>query len=407
MKAPTTVAELEELIRLQAQEDLHLEYKDSRALDPSKKSEIAKDVSAFANSDGGVIIYGIREEGYLPSGIDQGADDSKMSREWIEQIISSNISPIIDGVVIKQIPLGRGSSAYALEIPKSYRAPHQERTSRKYYKRYNFKAEPMEDYELSDLRSRSVALRPLVAIDSFLRHRNMAYFSIENIGHIPAEDVVISFTPEPPWRRETKPPLLERGMKYFAPGKRYLLFYQSLVDICKESGSLPSEFIVTASYRHPGISNRITDDFIIDFRDFLHTSVVDSDIVEQGKNIESAIKNLTAEVKGVKEQLAKLAAIASATGLDLSFRTIQNLGHHIKDDGLIEKYDPAGQEPSFFEEVLGVDSDMAHRLTEYFWSEAEPRNLVGMCGMTPELQKKIETYFRLDQELENGEEGSM
>jgi len=36
------------------------------------KNEISKDVSAFANSDGGTIIYGIEEEGHLPKRIDGG-----------------------------------------------------------------------------------------------------------------------------------------------------------------------------------------------------------------------------------------------------------------------------------------------------------------------------------------------
>jgi len=37
LKIPETVFDLEELIRVQAQESLHLDYKDSRALDPTKR----------------------------------------------------------------------------------------------------------------------------------------------------------------------------------------------------------------------------------------------------------------------------------------------------------------------------------------------------------------------------------
>jgi schlafen family protein len=394
LKVPATFAELEDLIRLEAQEDLHLEFKDSRALDPSKKSEIAKDVSAFANSDGGILIYGIREKGHLPEAIDQGAEDARINREWIEQVILSNISPVIDNIVIRQIPLpGNGRSAYALGIPKSYRAPHQEKSSRKYYKRHNFMAEPMEDYEISDVRSRSVTIAPLVAVDGFLRHRNLAYFSIENIGNVPAHDVMISFAPEPPWKHVTKPPLLERGMKYLAPRRRHLLYYQSLIDIFKDNSDLPSEFTATVSYLHPVTMNRISDDFVIDFRDYLHTAAVDSDIVEQGKSIEDAIKKLVSELKGVKEQLGRIADIAGPTGLDLSVRTIRNLLHVKRDDSLVEKLDPVGQEPPFFEEVLGVDSSMADVLMQYFWSEAEFSRLDEIPGMTSELKNKIETLL--------------
>ena len=58
---PTTVAEIDKLISDQVQEDLHLDYKESGAIHKTKKDDISKDVSAFANSDGGLLIYGVRE----------------------------------------------------------------------------------------------------------------------------------------------------------------------------------------------------------------------------------------------------------------------------------------------------------------------------------------------------------
>ena len=403
---PETVVDLEELIRVQAQESLHLEYKDSRALDPNKRGEIAKDVSAFANSDGGLLIYGIREDGHIPVAIDQGADDTKISREWLEQILLSNISPVIDGVDIRQIPLTKGHSAYALTIPKSYRAPHQERTTKKYFKRHNFKSEPMEDYEISDVRSRSLTLEPLVLVDVFLRHRNMAYFLIENIGRIPAHDITIAFSPEPSWRRGIKPPLLDRGIKYFAPGRRHLMYYGSLVDILKEGSDIPAEFTVTATYVHPATMSRTSDTFLIDFRDFLNTAAIDSDVVEQGKSIESAIQKVVSELQKMQGRLETISAISGQTGLHLSFRTVMNLHHLLKGDGLVEKLDPEGQEPRFFEEVLGVDSAMAHELFQYFWSADEGRKLDDIPGMTSELKQKIESFLKLSPERQEDDPGT-
>lgn len=47
----------------QVEENLQLDYTGagSLALTDGKKKEIAKDISAFANSNGGMVIYGIRE----------------------------------------------------------------------------------------------------------------------------------------------------------------------------------------------------------------------------------------------------------------------------------------------------------------------------------------------------------
>ena len=59
--------DLIELINSEAEESVYLEFKDSQAIDrqEGKKKEITKDVVAFANSDGGLIIYEISEEGNM------------------------------------------------------------------------------------------------------------------------------------------------------------------------------------------------------------------------------------------------------------------------------------------------------------------------------------------------------
>ena len=51
------------MILNQTEENLHLDYKGAGSLATidGKKKEISKDISAFANSDGGFVIYGIRE----------------------------------------------------------------------------------------------------------------------------------------------------------------------------------------------------------------------------------------------------------------------------------------------------------------------------------------------------------
>ncbi len=105
MNIPIKQEDLELLVQQQVQESLHLDYKRSEALSKAGQKEIPKDVSAFANSDGGVIIYGIEESGHLPVRIDGGIPNSAFTREWIEQTILSNISPRIEGIQIQQISL--------------------------------------------------------------------------------------------------------------------------------------------------------------------------------------------------------------------------------------------------------------------------------------------------------------
>ncbi|MCD9015178.1 AlbA family DNA-binding domain-containing protein [Parachryseolinea silvisoli] len=49
--------DIRSLINNEVEESIHLDFKDAAALDKSdrKKDEISKDISAFANSDGGII----------------------------------------------------------------------------------------------------------------------------------------------------------------------------------------------------------------------------------------------------------------------------------------------------------------------------------------------------------------
>lgn len=155
--------DLQKLIDDQLQESLQLDYKQSDALAKTStcQTEIAKDVSAFANSSGGRIIYGITEANHLPVSIDAGADPSAITREWIENTIISRVQPRITGIVIKAIPLSAGGNAYVIDIPQATTfAPHQ--AGHRYYRRYNFQSVPMEDYEVKDTMRRASASEPYI-----------------------------------------------------------------------------------------------------------------------------------------------------------------------------------------------------------------------------------------------------
>ena len=172
--AEWTEGDLNSLITDQVKESLNLDYKNSIALDPTErhKEEISKDISSFANSDGGTVVYGISEEGHLPVAIDDGCDPTVVTRERLEQIIHSRIHPRIDGILINEIELithAPGRVAYVVEVPPSPRAPHMS-SDHRYYKRFNFLAAPMEDYEVRDVGRRiPLPILQLSAQETMLR----------------------------------------------------------------------------------------------------------------------------------------------------------------------------------------------------------------------------------------------
>jgi len=152
-----TLEKLNQLIINKEQENLNLEYKSSGSLGKTdeKRKEITKDVSAMANSDGGVIIYGIKENQenkQFPESIEP-INPKEYSKEWLEQVISL-IRPKVDGIIITPIIANNENFVvYIVDIPKGDTA-HQAQDLR-YYKRFNFSSTPMQDYEIRDIMSRN------------------------------------------------------------------------------------------------------------------------------------------------------------------------------------------------------------------------------------------------------------
>ena len=149
--------DLNNLIQNRIEESQQLEYKSSLAINDTK--EISKDVSAMANSAGGTLIYGIKEfdikeSNHLPEKIDP-VNRLNHSREWLEQVINSNIQPKINGLIITPIETNENinSVVYIVKIPQSDTA-HQAKDG-KYYKRNNFTVNYMQDFEIRDIMNRN------------------------------------------------------------------------------------------------------------------------------------------------------------------------------------------------------------------------------------------------------------
>ena len=186
---------IEQLISDGVEESLSLEYKSAPALGKSdgKKAEIVKDVSAFANSSGGTVIYGVAEfqsdQRHRPEKID-AVDRREFSKEWLEQIIQS-IQPRIEGIVIEPIAINDTSACYVVEIPQSHTA-HQAR-DHVYYRRHNFNLLPMEDYEVRDVMSRRK--RPKIRASMFasrnVDREGYILVKLENIGTVLAKDYMV------------------------------------------------------------------------------------------------------------------------------------------------------------------------------------------------------------------------
>lgn len=159
------------LIAERVQEDLHLDYKAAASLskEDKKKTEMSKDVSAFANADGGVIIYGVGEDpsdDSFPGTID-AIDSKTLTAEWLEQVITSRIQPKIPGIEIHVVEVMPGRVVYIIEVPKGDTA--YQASDKRYHKRLGRTTVAMEDYEVRDVMNRKTT--PKVGIELSLVRR--------------------------------------------------------------------------------------------------------------------------------------------------------------------------------------------------------------------------------------------
>lgn len=139
-------------------EDLHLDFKrkanpSSPRLTDEDKRNLSRALSGFANSDSGVIIWGI---GAASSGQSHRTRHPirkvRAFAEHLDSMLSRLVSPFIDGVINEVIfeNAERDTGYVVTYVPRSDKAPHRAENEglKQYYKRYGDSFKIAEHYEL-------------------------------------------------------------------------------------------------------------------------------------------------------------------------------------------------------------------------------------------------------------------
>ena len=122
---PLTDQMIDDAVASSTEEGDELDWK--KAL-PSEKefrnSDIVKDIAAFANAAGGVIIFGVTEAGKAADGRTDAGELTESYERTIRKVCMAAITPPVFGVQAIAIPSATGERAVALVIPASSDGPH-------------------------------------------------------------------------------------------------------------------------------------------------------------------------------------------------------------------------------------------------------------------------------------------
>lgn len=152
-----------------------VEFKGSKSIDFTQAGgdenkaldELSKQLSAFSNSGGGTLVYGIKD---ASPGQQRKVEDGGVSltlkgrstKEWLEDIIPGLVEFPLNNFNVYVVTksgtdsgIGEGKCIVLIEIPDSEQAPHQAR-DRRYYARVGGKSKPISHRMVLDIIGRAV-----------------------------------------------------------------------------------------------------------------------------------------------------------------------------------------------------------------------------------------------------------
>lgn len=154
----TIQADIQRLIADGVQEGPHLDFKRDlpSAWDNSAKHELLADATAFANSGGGDIVYGVDEnDAAEASGISPqvlASVDQEVRR--LQDFLLNLAEPRLPGVQVHPVEVTDAEKAgyvLVIRIPQSWAAPHRVKTNQHVYVREGLRKRPLDVPELRAL----------------------------------------------------------------------------------------------------------------------------------------------------------------------------------------------------------------------------------------------------------------
>lgn len=354
---PKTADDLKAMRQARESENAHLEFKSSRILNKNNAaifSDLSKEVVAFANAAGGVIIIGAEDDNRCFNEI-APIEDSLKDEEYFENGLLSKINPPAKFSITKIIL--EAGFVIVIDVPISPSAPHQA-FDNKYYARRLYNVDPLLPFEIDDIRRRELGSTRSASL-SLTAESGLFYFEISNTGMdniydvyteiegISNEEIAHSWSPglERPYTEPFK--LIYPGEARRYPATTYEHFKRKLSD----------EMIIWLRYTdsdgtHQETSKRYyLEDLASNSR---QKEPLEDKVEEINKNIER-IERTHGRIQQALSDLIERAV--HPTGINLSLTTLSYLSGNpsIKWPGPTLGFQALS-------EILEVDLDLAHKI---------------------------------------------
>lgn len=133
-------ADLLQLIRDEIQEGVYLEFKQKKDrsrpdLDESDAFQFSRALSGFANSDGGIILWGMESDSHERAKQLKPITDVLAFQSRLKKSLLNAVQPMLSAVLIEAIPSASAQGAGFVKclIPQSDTAPHRALLAKREY----------------------------------------------------------------------------------------------------------------------------------------------------------------------------------------------------------------------------------------------------------------------------------
>ena len=158
----TTQAHLDHLVADQTPEGPHVDFKRDlpAAWDNATKHEFLADVSAFANTGGGDVIYGIGEDGNAQASalVPQVLGNVDQEVRRLQDFLLNSVEPRLPGAQVHPVEVnvnGTAGHAIIVRTPQSWAGPHRVKTNQHFFLREGARKRQLDVPEIRGLFLRS------------------------------------------------------------------------------------------------------------------------------------------------------------------------------------------------------------------------------------------------------------